>query len=257
MALLTLLTDFGSTDYYVGAVKGTVLRLAPGTTLVDLTHEIAPGDVDTAAFLLRATAPAFPDGTVHFAVVDPGVGSSRRLLVARAAGFLFLAPDNGLLTPFLDGAEVWAADRPDLYLPGPSATFHGRDRFAPLAAALLRGEKPSSLGERIDDPLRLPASGPRRPADGVVEGTVAHVDHYGNLITDIPSDWLPPGPLLVQAGAHAVSHRADCYANMPPGEPTVVTGSLGTAEISLRGESLAALWRVARGTPVRVARARS
>src|SRR3954451_19073014 len=106
MQLLTLLTDFGLDDYYVAAVKGMVLRLAPGTTLVDVSHEVPPGDVETAAFLLAAAASSFPDGTVHLAVVDPGVGSGRRMLAVHAAAAFFVAPDNGLLTPFLDDAAA-------------------------------------------------------------------------------------------------------------------------------------------------------
>ncbi|HEY4575340.1 MAG TPA: SAM-dependent chlorinase/fluorinase, partial [Thermoanaerobaculia bacterium] len=144
--LLTLLTDFGTADYYVAAVKGTVLRLAPRTTLVDVSHEVPPGDVETASFLLRAAAPSFPDRTVHLAVVDPGVGSGRRILAVRAGTGIFVAPDNGLLTPFLDGAEIRSVEREDLFLSGPGQTFHGRDRFAPVAAWLVRGEGLARLG---------------------------------------------------------------------------------------------------------------
>src|ERR1700760_4906665 len=146
MNLLTLLTDFGTADYYVAAVKGTVLRLAPGAILVDVSHEVPPGDVETASFLLRAAAPSFPEGTVHLAVVDPGVGSGRRILAVRSGPGIFVAPDNGLLTPFLDGAEVRSVERNELFLAGPGQTFHGRDRFAPVAASLLRGEGIERLG---------------------------------------------------------------------------------------------------------------
>lgn len=252
MALLTLLTDFGLTDYYVGALKGTVLRLAPGATLVDLSHDVEPGAVDTAAFLLAATAPAFPPGTIHLAVVDPGVGSARRIVAARGPAGVFLAPDNGLLTPFFEGAEIWAVDRPDLYLNGPSATFHGRDRFAPVAAALLRGEQPDALGPAIAHPVRLECRLPRRLPSGGSEGTIVHIDRFGNLVTDIPSTWLPAGPITLQVGVHTGRHRAAHYAEMVAGEPTLVPGSLGTAEISLVGESLAAVWRVTRGATVRI-----
>lgn len=147
--ILTLLTDFGTTDYYVAAVKGTVLRGAPGTTLVDISHQVPPGDVETAAFLLAAAAASFPEGTVHLAVVDPGVGSERRILAVRTASAWFLAPDNGLLTPVLDGAlSVRSEERSGLFLPSPGQTFHGRDRFAPVAAFLLRGEPGETLGRR-------------------------------------------------------------------------------------------------------------
>src|SRR3954471_22688326 len=156
MNLLTLLTDFGTADYYVAAVKGTILRLAPGTALVDVGHEVPPGDVEAAAFLLGAAAPSFPDGTVHLAVVDPGVGSDRRILAVRSPAALFVAPDNGLLTPVLEAAvAVHSVERGDLFLSGPGQTFHGRDRFAPVAAWLVRGEGVARL--------RFPGPGPAPP----------------------------------------------------------------------------------------------
>jgi S-adenosylmethionine hydrolase len=251
--LLTLLTDFGTADYYVAAVKGTVLRLAPGAVLVDVSHEVPAGDVETAAFLLGAAAPSFPDGTVHLAVVDPGVGSGRRILAARTSTALFLAPDNGLLTPFLapflEGAEVRAVERRELFLPGPGQTFHGRDRFAPVAAWLLRGEPMEGLGPAIADPVRLPSSPPRREG-ARIRGRVIHVDRYGNLVTDIPANWLPAGPCHAEVGGRATSRRADCYAEIPPEEAAMLPGSLGTVELSLNGGDLARRWGIARGASV-------
>ncbi len=252
MPILTLLTDFGTADYYVAAVKGTLLRLAPGTTLVDISHEVPPGDVETAAFLLAAAASSFPDGTVHLAVVDPGVGSRRRMLAVRTASGLFVAPDNGLLTPFLDGATgVWAVERLDLFLPGPGQTFHGRDRFAPAAAWLLRGQPETELGPAVADPVRLPFSPPVRDAGRIV-GRVLHVDRYGNLVTDIPAGWLPPGPCRAEVGGHATGRRVTHYAEIPPGEAAMLAGSLGTLELSLNGEHLARRWNAARGFAVEV-----
>jgi S-adenosylmethionine hydrolase len=252
MAILTLLTDFGLGDYYVAAVKGTVLRLAPGTTLVDISHEVPPGDVETAAFLLAAASPAFPEGTVHLAVVDPGVGSARRMLAVRTARAWFVAPDNGLLTPVLDGAAaVRSIERSDLFLASPGATFHGRDRFAPTAAWLLRGESGEELGPEVADPVRLPAPPPRR-APGRIEGRVAHVDRYGNLVTDIPAAWLPEGPCRTEVAGHTVTRRVTHYAEIPPGEAALLTGSLGTLELSLNGEDLARGWGVDRGASLTV-----
>lgn len=251
MSLLTLLTDFGTADYYVAAVKGTILRLAPGTVLVDVSHEVPPGDLETASFLLRAAAPSFPDGTVHLAVVDPGVGSARRILAVRAGLGVFVAPDNGLLTPFLDGAEVRSVEREELFLAGPGQTFHGRDRFAPVAAALLRGESLERLGPVIADPVRRAASPPRREA-GKISGRVIHVDRYGNLVTDIPAGWLPPGPCRAEVGGQATSRRAGHYAEIPPGEAAMIPGSLGTVELSLNGEDLARAWKAARGAAVEI-----
>jgi S-adenosylmethionine hydrolase len=252
MGLLTLLTDFGTTDWYVAAVRGTVLRLAPGTQLADISHEVPPGDVETAAFLLAAAAPCFPPRTIHLAVVDPGVGSGRRILAVATPAGTFLAPDNGLLTPFLGpDARVRALDRADLDLPAPGRTFHGRDRFAPAAAALLRGEPFESLGPEIADPVTLAAPSPRRDGDLLV-GRVVHVDRYGNLVTDIPAAWLPAGPLRAEVGGHATGLRVTHYRELPPGAPGVLTGSLGTLELSLDGADLARSWQVDRGAEVRV-----
>jgi hypothetical protein len=261
MPVLTLLTDFGLADYYVAAVKGTVLRLAPGATIVDVSHEVAAGDRLAGAFLLAAAVPWFPDGTVHLAVVDPGVGSSRRILAARLAapvtGWAVL-PDNGLLTLLLDRGhvgEIRSVERDDLFLPGPGSTFHGRDRFAPVAAFLLRGEDAAALGPAIDDPVRLPIEPPRRAGDGVdgVDGRVVHIDRYGNLVTDIPASWLEDGSCAEIAG-RTVERRATHYAEIPPGEAAMLPGSLGTIELSLRGDDLARRWKVHRGARVRISR---
>jgi S-adenosyl-L-methionine hydrolase (adenosine-forming) len=254
MAILTLLTDFGTADYYVAAVKGTVLRLAPGTVLVDVSHEVPPGDVETAAFLLAAAAPSFPEDTIHLAVVDPGVGSERRILAVRTPAAWFLAPDNGLLTPMLDGAvSVRSVERSGLFLPSPGQTFHGRDRFAPAAAALLRGEPGESLGPEIADPKRLSMSPPRRSAHHLT-GRIVHIDRYGNLISDIPTAWLPPGPCRAevtgQTAGQTAGRRVNHYAEIPAGEAALLPGSLGTVEISLNGEDLARRWKVHRGAKI-------
>jgi S-adenosylmethionine hydrolase len=269
--LLTLLTDFGLDDAYVGAVKGTVLRLAPGTQLVDLSHQLPAGDVEAAADLLAGAAPAFPAGTVHLAVVDPGVGSARRLLVVQWAGQQFVAPDNGLLTPQLEGGgEAWSVTRRDLFLDGPggavggSPTFHGRDRFAPIAAALLRGDHPNALGVPIDDAVRLSIPAPSREPHGaswVLRGRVARVDRFGNLVTDIPASWwdeleqeTAATKTRVSVDEHEVARHVTHYAELDPGEPGTLIGSRGTLELSLRGESLAERWGVGRGAPVVVRR---
>jgi S-adenosylmethionine hydrolase len=253
MALLTFLTDFGLTDYYVAAVKGTVLRLAPGTQIVDISHDVPPGDVATGAFLLGAAVPAFPAGTVHLAVVDPGVGSQRRLLAAQTPSGWLAGPDNGLLTPFLGDARVHSVERAGLFLPGPGQTFHGRDRFAPIAAWLLRGEPIKELGPEIFDPVRLAGEPPRRAA-GELRGRVIHVDRYGNLVTDLPAGWLPadaPG-LQAKVGGHTATRFVAHYQQIPSGEAALLPGSLGTLELSLDGADLSRAWGVARGEEVSI-----
>jgi S-adenosylmethionine hydrolase len=255
MAVLTLMTDFGVEDYYVAAVKGTILRLAPGTQIVDVSNQVPNGDLVSGAFLLAASVPWFPDGTVHLAVVDPGVGSARRILVARAGNSWIVLPDNGLLTHLLHREAIQSirsVEKTDLFLDSPGQTFHGRDRFAPVAAWLLRGESAEELGPEIDNPIRLPWEGPRREP-GALSGKVAHVDRYGNLITDIPAGWLPEGTTCrVEIAGHRVHRRASHYAEILDGEPAMIPGSLGTVELSLKGEDLARRWIVERGTAVRI-----
>ncbi len=256
---VTLLTDFGLADYYVGALKGTLLRLAPECRLVDLSHEIPPGDVSAAADLLAAAAPTFPADTIHLAVVDPGVGSARRILAARARDQRFVAPDNGLLGPLLAtaGARAWCVERGGLFLDSPGATFHGRDRFAPVAAALARGAAPEELGREIADAVRLPEEPPERGEEGgapVLAGRVRRIDRFGNLVTDLPAAWvtdLGEAPCVEVAG-HEVRRWVRYYGELAPGEVGALVGSLGTVELSLPGESLAERWRVARGAPVRI-----
>jgi S-adenosylmethionine hydrolase len=252
MALLTFLTDFGTSDYYVAAVKGTVLRLAPGTQIVDVSHEVPSGDIATGAFLLSAAVPWFPEGTVHLAVVDPGVGSSRRILAARVPSGWLVLPDNGLLT-LLRGtvSSIRSVDKSDIFLPGPGQTFHGRDRFAPVAAWLLRGEAEEGLGPEIADPVLLPLEAPRREPGGLT-GQVVHVDRYGNLITDIPADWLPDGPCRAEVAGRSLTRRAGHYSEIPNGDAAMIPGSLGTVELSLRGDDLARRWIVERGASVRI-----
>ena len=258
MATLTLLTDFGTADYYVAAVEGVVLTLAPGTTLVDVSHEVPPGDVEAGAWLLSAASRWYPAGTVHLAVVDPGVGGSRRILAARAGGALFVGPDNGLLTRVLDSdAEVREVDRTDLYLPGPGQTFHGRDRFAPVAAYLLRGGSLAQLGPAIGNPVRLAWEAPRRDGEpgetgATLHGRVAWIDRFGNLVTDLPTEWLGDRPCTAEAGGHSTDRRADHFAAIPDGEAAVIGGSLGTLELAMNGEDLAGRWGVARGAAVTV-----
>ncbi len=251
--LLTLTTDFGARDYYVAAVKGTVLGLAPGTVIVDVSHAVAPGDVEEAAFVLSAAARSFPPSTVHLAVVDPGVGSDRAIVVLQNGTGVFLAPDNGLLTHELQGAgaAAIAVDRPDLALPSPSPTFDGRDRFAPIAAAILRGAALASLGRSLRAPVLLPIPPPQRRG-GVLSGRVAQIDRYGNVVTDIPAAWLAPGKVRAEIGAHGTERGATHYAALAPGEAAWMVGSLGTLELGLRDGDLAAAWGVRRGDGVRV-----
>jgi S-adenosyl-L-methionine hydrolase (adenosine-forming) len=199
-AVITLLTDFGTADYFVGAMKGVILTINRSATIVDITHEIPPQDIESGAFTLLTCYRDFPDGTIHVAVVDPGVGSSRRAIVVRAgsqngAGFhYFVGPDNGLFSYIYDrepAYEVFHVTASEYFRPSPSSTFHGRDVFAPVAAALSNGIDPQALGARITDYVRLAPLSPTADDTGQLHGRIIHIDHFGNCITNFTRADLP------------------------------------------------------------------
>lgn len=250
--LVSLLTDFGLRDTYVGQMKAAVLAVAPSAQPVDLTHAVPPQDVEAGAFLLWAGVEAFPPGaSVHLAVVDPGVGSARRAVAARSArGDLFVGPDNGLLGPALDrlGGVVAAVElrEPAFWrLAAPGGTFHGRDIFGPVAGHLAQGVALERLGPPID--LLRPFS--LGLADGLT-GRVLYVDTYGNLVTNIPAASLPDR-YVVRLGSHSIAAQPH-YQAVAPGALLALVGSSGLLEISARNASAAALTGASRGTPLSV-----
>jgi len=236
-AIITLLTDFGRADGYAGVLHGVILGINPAATIVDLTHEVPPQDIGHAAFVLGTAYRYFPARTIHAVVVDPGVGSERAALVAQAAGQLFVAPDNGVLSYVL--AEGYDAlirlTEARYWLPDPSRTFHGRDILAPVAAHLSLGVAPRALGEPFEGPVRLPISEPTRRADGTWVAHVIHVDRFGNLITDLRPD---PEWLVRLASAEVAGRRVEAvvetYSDVPSGTPAILVGSGGYVEIALR-----------------------
>jgi hypothetical protein len=244
--IVTLLTDFGTADSYVAEMKGALLARAPGVTIVDITHEVPPGDVHAAHFLLSRAWPRFPAGTVHVAVVDPGVGSDRRALALTAQSHAFVGPDNGLFTSLLDAATVVALPIPALAAP----TFHGRDVFAPAAAALATGGRLHDLGESVASPVRLSLP-PVEAEGGGVRGVVLYVDRYGTLITNVPAAQLPARAVVMVAG-RAIGPLRRTFASVAPGALVAFVGSGGTLEVAERDGSAAARLRAAVGTPVRV-----
>jgi S-adenosylmethionine hydrolase len=248
MPAITLLTDFGFADTYVGQMKGAILAVAPSVTLVDLTHAVAPQDVFAGAFLLWSAVEPFPSGTIHVAVVDPGVGSARRAVALRSArGDVLVGPDNGLLWPAVErlGGSVGAVELTNarFWRPSPSSTFHGRDLFGPVAGHLANGVALQQLGTAIDDPHQF-----RLPAPHGLEGEVLHVDTYGNLITNLPAANLPE-KFEVRIGDLRVP-RATHYAAVPPGTLLALIGSAGLLEISARDASAAAITGAQRGMRV-------
>ena len=245
--IVTLLTDFGTADYFVAAMKGVILGLAPHATLVDITHEIAPQDVAGAAFTLAAAYETFPAGSIHVAVVDPGVGSARRAVLV-AGSHLFVGPDNGIFSHVYDrepGAHVFHLTRDELFRKPVSATFHGRDVFAPVAGALAAGLAPEMSGERIHDPVRFGDAGVETLPDGTLRATVLHVDRFGNCITGFRSDRLPGGALRpgfrLLLGGVEIRALLDHYAadGVAPGEPFAIWGSAGFLEVVVNRGSAA------------------
>jgi hypothetical protein len=190
-ALITLLTDFGTADYFAGAMKGVILSINPNAQIVDITHEIPPQDIHAAAFTLLAVYKDFPTQTIHVAVVDPGVGSARRPILASCGGQFFVGPDNGLFSYVLEReppANVIHIQNQKYFRQPLSATFHGRDVFAPVAAALAMGVEPSQFGEEITDFARLESLAPVRLADGKIEARIIHIDRFGNCVTNIMNE---------------------------------------------------------------------
>ena len=244
--IITLLTDFGMADGYVAEMKGALLRQVPAAVLVDVAHDLSPGDVVAAAYVLGRTWRAFPEGTVHLAVVDPGVGTPRRALAGEAGGHRFVAPDNGLLAPVLEGR---ASGLVALAVPaGASATFHGRDVFAPAAARLAAGEPLAALGPPVLDPVLLALALLERRG-GDLLGTVVHVDRFGTLITNLPAARLAPAA-LVRLGAYDLELRKT-FADVARGDPVAYVGSGGTVEIAVRDERADAALGLTRGAEVR------
>ena len=236
MPLITLTTDYGTVDSYIGEIRGVLLGAVPGVTLVDISHNIAPGDVRSAAYVLGRAWRSFPAGTVHLAVVDPGVGTGQAALAVRAQGHVFVAPDNGLLSGPLGGADVEAIALPTP--PGAAPTFHGRDLFAPAAAALAAGRPLQELGSRFTGvPRRLAMAEPHYEGKSII-GEVVHVDRFGNLITNLT-------PALVPAYARFEVEGLDCgslrntFGDVPTGGVVVYLGSAGAIEVAVRDGSAA------------------
>jgi S-adenosylmethionine hydrolase len=260
MAIISLTTDFGQFDGYVGVMKGVILAIAPDARLVDLSHEIAPQDVRQAAHVLARAIPFFPDGAIHVVVVDPGVGSARRPILVTTASAVFVGPDNGVLTPATKDAtaEVWELDRPEFWLREVSATFHGRDIFAPVAGHLARGVRPELMASRTSDAVVLALSRPLRLPDGSIRGEVVHVDRFGNLITDIPGAWLTGEShrgqcqCYVARNAEPVRGLFGAYSAAASGAPLALVSSSGMLEIAVRDGSAQRVFGAGPGAPVLV-----
>lgn len=240
MGIITLTTDFGAGDHYAGVMKGVIAGINPSATVIDITHGIGAYNIAEAAFKLYASYSYFPEGTVHVAVVDPGVGSARKAIAAGAGGYLFVGPDNGVFSMIFDKCGV---DRiveitsPEFMLPTVSATFHGRDIFAPAAAHLSKGAALEDLGDGLSSCERLDIP-PILDEGDVITGRAIYADRFGNLVTNIPGMNIT-GAAEVRAGAVNISGISGSYADGKEGELMALVGSSGFMEISInRGSAL-------------------
>jgi len=263
--VIALLTDFGTRDHYVGALKGVALGICPDVSLVDISHDVPAHDVLAGALELAAVYRYFPAGTIFLVVVDPGVGSARHGIAAEAGDFKFVAPDNGVLSAVLDEHSrhrVVELSERRYARPTVSRTFEGRDRFAPAAAWLAKGIELTALGRPVGDIQRMAIPQPQVQADRI-DGEVMRVDRFGNLITNIDRkafDKLagapggPDIPIEVHAGGRQVSKLVSTYADAAAGELCALFGSTDHLEIATNGASAAADLALARGAPVHVIR---
>ncbi|HMV51874.1 MAG TPA: SAM-dependent chlorinase/fluorinase [Blastocatellia bacterium] len=272
--MITLLTDFGTADYFIPAVKGVILSINPTIQIIDLTHEIPPQDIAAGAFTLGACYQHFPAGTVHVAVVDPGVGSARRAIIVRAGKWLFVGPDNGLFSYVYrceSQVEVFQIERAEYFRHPVSATFHGRDVFAPVAAWLSRGVQPEAVGQEIQDYVRLEIPQPVKEGFAETDGAdfslsslseqtkvrstaqIIHIDRFGNCITSLTERELPNPPAaarLLLAGREITQFGSHFAQATEKNELFAYLGSAGFWEIALWCDSAAARFGVERGAEV-------
>jgi S-adenosyl-L-methionine hydrolase (adenosine-forming) len=252
--VITLLTDFGTADYFVGAVKGAILSVNPRAVIVDLTHEIPPQDIAAGAFTLLAAYKTFPTGTIHMAVVDPGVGSTRRPIVVSANEQFFVGPDNGLFTYIYDrepSHRVFHVTAEKYFRPESSSTFHGRDIFAPVAAALSNGLNPRKFGLRINDAVRLAVSlKPEVLENGDVRARIIHIDRFGNCVTNITRDLVKSNDVSLLINRKTIKQFRNFYVEDSSNTPFAIWGSAGFLEISVNGASAAEVLRAKRGDAV-------
>ncbi len=253
MPIITLTTDFGLADGYVGTLQGVILSIAPQATLVSLSHGVPPQDVPAGAFVLYQAVPFFPPDTIHLAVVDPGVGSARRALAVRTSHGTFVAPDNGVLSYVLGSTNVEEAvslTQPAYRLPYVSATFHGRDIFAPAAAHLANGVALPELGPRAINLVRLPMPQPEATPQGNLVAHVMHVDRFGNLVLDVTAEALA-GRVTFELAGRKIERLSHTFADVESGELVAYVGSTRDhVEIGLRNGNAARVLGVRVGDEV-------
>lgn len=256
--IITLMTDFGTSDHYVGVMKGVMLNINPQAQIVDITHAIPPQDVHAAAFLIDSAHRYFPTGTIHVIVVDPGVGSERRAIVCQTETAYFVCPDNGILTHILRNEEricTVAVENSAYFLPQVSNTFHGRDIFAPVAAHLSRGVPIGKLGSPVAPSVQLPIPKPQ-VTDNTIIGQVIWIDAFGNLITNISQKILESlearDSVVIHAGGAEIDRLNRSYAESAVGEVLAIVGSFNRLEISINQGEAAQVLGLQRGDRVTI-----
>lgn len=245
--LLSLLTDFGTSDYFVGAMKGAILSVCADARIIDITHEIPAHDIHTAAFTLLASYQTFPRGTIHIAVVDPGVGSSRKPILIQSENYFFIAPDNGLLSYVAEREnkiKVFHLTNERYFRQSVSATFHGRDIFAPAAAQLARGVEAKELGEEIESFVRLGSLNPTIESE-TIQGSIINIDRFGNIVTNITPEHITEKMIesrfILKVSKHKIERLQTFYAEANDGEIFAIWGSAGFLEIVAFKDSAARL----------------
>lgn len=256
MPLVTLTTDFGHHDAFVGIMKGVILNLAPDATLVDLCHLVPPQDVLAGAMILDSAIDVFPEGAIHVAVVDPGVGTARRALAIDADRFTLIAPDNGLASLVLQrhpARRIVALENTAYFSHPLSATFHGRDVFASVAGHLAAGVRLADLGPTVLDPVTLDFPRPVLLPDGSTQLHIVRIDHFGNLITDLgqqPTAALARTRFELRIGTTVIDRLSRTYSDVAPGSPLAYLGSAGRLELAVREGNAASAWGVGVGATV-------
>ncbi len=253
--IVTLTTDFGLSDHFTGTMKGVILSICPTAEIVDITHQIGAFEIAEAAFVVSQAYRYFPRRTVHLVVIDPGVGTARRPIVAEAAGHVFVAPDNGVLSMVYarEKHKVRAVTSERHFLKPVSRTFHGRDIFAPTAAQLAKGARPAAFGHLIQDYCRLRFAEPTQIGKRVWQGTVLKTDHFGNLILNLYAAAFPgleTKPFQLLCGQTTITHLNATFAEGAPGEPLLIVGSSGYLEVVVNQGSAAKVLGCAAGCPV-------
>ena len=254
MRVVTLTTDFGTRDYYVGTMKGVLLRINTDIRIVDLTHEIEKQEIVEAAIVLRSSRGFFPEGSIHIAVVDPGVGGPQRPIMVESSGQFYIGPDNGIFSYVIeDDYRAWEIENADYRLKSVSDTFHGRDIFAPAAGHLSLGVSPESFGSRIDNLTRIQARRPMHFTDRVV-GEVIHVDSFGNLITNVSKALLHEisdgRAVRLRISGRTVEGVSKTYSAVEVGQLVALFGSTDLVEIAVRDGNAHRKLGVGRGDPV-------